>query len=216
VYQSSVYQLSVSLTTLLNWHLLTMHSTYQLRSKYLPLGKNLRTHPLLLTDTSTATYGHIHRYLRTHPPLLTDTSTATYGHIHRYLRTYPPLLTDTSTATYRHIHRYLPTYSPLLTDISSYPPLLTDTSTATYGYIHSYIRTYPPLLTDLSTFHSYFRTYPPLLMDTLMRRLKELEGYFTNSGYPTKMVTGIIDDAVKRPRNLARTKRSRRTFHPFR
>ena len=160
VYQSSVYQLSVSLTKFLNWHLLTMHSTYQLKSKYLPLGKYLRTY----------IYGyfrHIYRYLRTYLPLFTDISSATYGHIHRYLRTYPSLLTDISTATYRHIYRYLRTYLPLLTDISS---ATYGISTATYGHIHRYLWTYPPLLTDIFTatyghIYRYLRTHLPLLTD---------------------------------------------------
>jgi hypothetical protein len=38
--------------------------------------------------------------------------------------------------------------------------------------------------------------------DTLKLRLNELTGCFLNSGYPLKMVKGIMDDVIKRTRNL--------------
>ena len=84
----------------------------------------------LLTDISTATYGHIHHYLRTPLPLPTDMSTATYGHIHHYFRTYPPQLSGIFIATYGH-------------NTATY------TSTATYEHISCYLRTYILLLTEI-------------------------------------------------------------------
>jgi hypothetical protein len=75
---------------------------------------------------------------------------------------------------------------------------------ATDAHTYLHFSSYHPRELFPSIVYSQCLRYRRIINDPmrLMRRLKELEGYFTNSGYPTKMVAGIIDDAVKRPRNL--------------
>ena len=69
-------------------------------------------------------------------------------------------------------------------------------------YLH--YSSYHPKQTFPSIVYSQALRYKRIInnTDTLKLRLNELTGCFLNSGYPLKMVKGIMDDVIKRNRNL--------------
>ena len=70
------------------------------------------------------------------------------------------------------------------------------------GYLH--FSSYHPRQTFPSIIYSQALRYRRIINHSirLFRRLDELKTCFLNSGYPKKMIDNILDDAVKRPRNL--------------